>query len=591
MKLKNNIYYHTVYFIICFTLFIRNNYARSFYFSIKGNDSYSIDQAQNPETPWAGLAKISSLKLMPGDSILLERGDIFYGSLLISAAGTKKMPVVIGAYGEGQNPVISGAVSLIAWTQVSSGIWSASLPSTPGYVFQGNKVLPVSKYPNDYLVVDSVLSLTSFSVNGTVDQSWVGATVAVQFVNWAMGIQRIVNINANVITLESPPQSGSVTSGITYISKGRNFYISNHVSLFINNGDWAYDSLQNILYIKSIGYPDSIEASYNQTGINIKGSKNIIVQDINIEKAAVNGIEITSNSSSIYLKNINTSFTGNAGIVAIAADSIFINNCNIKYSGIYGIFMNSNDSYIGNCSISNIGLNWEIIYPFSEDQSIGIGLYCSGNNSDLSANIIDSTGYNGITFIGKQSTIYNNRITNYCLELVDGGGIYTWGQNSTGIYIHDNFVQQTNFTDPNLLIEGIYLDDENLKCKVENNTSIGNRAGIFLHNVYQDIIINNKILNPLLAGIYCQNIGYTNIPVGGNEIIGNDITITGAGAYYIGILQDSISQNIGIIDRNIYKSSNSGTCFLIQENTTGKNYHYMLDIWQKNGYDENSSIK
>jgi len=592
MKLKSNTYYYTIYFIIYFILLLQNNYARTFYLSNKGNDSYSIDQSQNPETPWASIQKINSLKLMPGDSILLKRGDIFYGSISLSTAGTNDMPVVIGAYGAGQNPIISGAVSLTGWKQVSSGIWSTSLPSTPGYVFRGNKLLPVSKYPNGYLVVDSILSPTSFSVKGAVNQSWVGATVNVQLVNWALGIQRIVNINSNVITLENPPQSGSAAGTITYITKGRNFFISNNVSLFINNGDWAYDSLQQILYIKSNDYPDSIVASSNQAGISIKSSKNIIVQDINVEKTAGNGIEITINCSSIYLNNIHTSFTGNAGIEVIDGNSNSIINCYIKYSGIYGIYMNSNNSYIQNCTISNIGLNWEIIYPFTGSQIIGHGIiFDYGNNGDISANIIDSTGYNGISFYGKQNNIYNNKITNYCLELVDGGGIYTWGPTSAGSYVHDNFVQQTNFTDPNLLIEGIYLDDENLNVKVEDNTIIGNQFGIYLHNAYQDIIINNKILNPLFVGIFNRNDGYPNIPVGSNEITGNNITVNRAGVSCIGIYQNSFSDNLGTIDNNTYKSVDPKSSFLFFNLKTGKKYNYTLGQWQNNGYDKNSTIR
>jgi parallel beta-helix repeat protein len=557
--------------------------------SSTGDNNRSPAEASNSNTPWESIDNINSLKLNPGDSVLFKRGDIFYGSLKLSVKGTKEKPIVIGAYGIGANPIISGAISLSNWTEVKSGVWSTELSQSPGYVFQKNQLLPVSKYPVGYLTVDSVLSPTSFRVKEDVSNSWIGATVGIQYVNFAMGFQPIVSINSNVITLKLPPQMTYVGGQVANITKGRPFFISNNVSLFRNDGDWSYDSLQKLLFVKSNNSPEMIDVSHNLTGISIQNSKNVNIQDIDIEKTISFGIEIIPSGSSIYLNNIHTKFTGNAGINIPQGDSITIRNCIIEYSGIYGINIRSSNSIVQNCKINNIGLNWEIIYPFSQSLHVGYGLYCSGNNADLSSNIIDSTGYNGINFDCKKNLIYNNRVTNYCLQLTDGAGIYTSWSNSAGSVVHDNIIQQTNFSDPKILIEGIYLDDKNLNCKIENNTIIGNRFGIFMHNASQEIISNNKIINPLYAGIFSQNDGYAGIPVGNNEITGNSITVNRTGVYLIGYTQNSLSDGIGIIDKNIYQGLNFNPTFIFYNNKNRK--IYTINEWKSIGYDKNSLVK
>jgi hypothetical protein len=62
--------------------------ARKFYFSSAGNDSYTTTQAQNLNTPWQTLKKLTSLTtgtngqsiFRAGDTICFKRGDVFYGS-------------------------------------------------------------------------------------------------------------------------------------------------------------------------------------------------------------------------------------------------------------------------------------------------------------------------------------------------------------------------------------------------------------------------------------------------------------------------------------------------------------------------------
>src|SRR5437870_455574 len=84
---------------ICFTAGATN-----YYFSTAlGDDARSSSLAQSPATPWKTLSKLTSsfTTFVPGDSILLKRGETFYGSITANFSGTASLPIVIGAWGTG----------------------------------------------------------------------------------------------------------------------------------------------------------------------------------------------------------------------------------------------------------------------------------------------------------------------------------------------------------------------------------------------------------------------------------------------------------------------------------------------------------
>ncbi|MBL7218496.1 MAG: discoidin domain-containing protein [Phycisphaerae bacterium] len=68
-----------------------------------GNDS-STGQTENK--PWKTLAKASTVKYAPGDSILLKCGDTWNEQLSPKGEGTPAKPITISSYGKGAKPMI-----------------------------------------------------------------------------------------------------------------------------------------------------------------------------------------------------------------------------------------------------------------------------------------------------------------------------------------------------------------------------------------------------------------------------------------------------------------------------------------------------
>jgi hypothetical protein len=69
-----------------------------------GNDS-------NPgtiEAPWKSITKVNGVSLVAGEQVLFKRGETFAGKLTPSDSGSTGHPIIYGAYGIGNRPIING---------------------------------------------------------------------------------------------------------------------------------------------------------------------------------------------------------------------------------------------------------------------------------------------------------------------------------------------------------------------------------------------------------------------------------------------------------------------------------------------------
>ena len=108
-KSNKNSIYHLILFLFCISINMVES--TNYYFSSStGNDSRTSVQAQSKLTPWQSITKLNSSmsSFLPGDSVLFNRGEVFYGSITITKSGSASLPIVFAAYGVGAKPEISG---------------------------------------------------------------------------------------------------------------------------------------------------------------------------------------------------------------------------------------------------------------------------------------------------------------------------------------------------------------------------------------------------------------------------------------------------------------------------------------------------
>ena len=103
--------------------------ATDYYVSATGDDDAD---GLTPISPWLSIDKVNSVfsSIPAGSNIYFNRGDSFYGSIIISKSGTSGSPITLSAYGTGAKPIITGFVTIPAasWTAEpgSTTIYSAA---------------------------------------------------------------------------------------------------------------------------------------------------------------------------------------------------------------------------------------------------------------------------------------------------------------------------------------------------------------------------------------------------------------------------------------------------------------------------------
>jgi len=529
----------TMRFLFVLTFLCVSHFAKAtnYYFSsVSGDDSRTSVQAQNPATPWKTLTKLNSFfsSLGAGDSVLFKRGEIFYGSIVVSKSGTAANPIRFGAFGSGARPVISGFTTINTWTSLGSNIWestvAASTLSSTNMVLINGANTAMGRYPNTgYLTYEGHTANTSITDNQlTATPNWTGAEVVIKMTHWV--------INRSPITSHAGTKINYTSSDVNYDPiNGFGYFIQNDARTLDVQNEWYFDPSTKKIKIFSTSNPGTVKVASvddlvtanskayltfdnisfegaNSDAFNISFSNNIIIQNCDITYSGDDAVYCYPNSPNLTVQNCFINHSNNAGINAASTDNAVIRNNTVNNTGIFA------------------GMGKEVAGNYE-------AIVSNGNNGDISYNVIRNTGYCGIKFDGNATVIKNNYIDYFCFIKDDGGGIYGYpsqGQTSyTQRTIRDNIVVNAigavgGTNDPNYLpAEGIYLDASASFADITNNT-IGNciNIGLFLNNSKNVNSSGNTIYNcaSLLRMTKFQNVAVVNNTFNNNRLIARAAT-------------------------------------------------------------------
>jgi parallel beta-helix repeat protein len=471
----------------------------SYYLSQNGSDD-------NPGTeqrlPWRTLGKLQTAisVLKAGDSVLLERGSVFFGEIFLQADGLPGKNVYVGAYGEGPRPIVTGSIALKDWTRYEKNIWMATCldcPGGPASLFIDGKYHSPGRYPNEgYRTIGKSLNndrAFSDPALSFPDNFWDGAEVVVKSSPWTLDKLPVYRYVDKTFVLSSRA-SDTLQSGYGY-------FIQNHYATLDGNGEWFLNSETHQLFLYADGVlPGKVEVSVSDGGLNIGDSRNIVIENLCFTNQRVVGISV-ARSSDVVLRNVAISHPGANGLVVINCRNPLVENVRIADAGNNGVEWgnNHNGRFLDN-TITRTGL-----HPGAGASGNGNYIALSIQSSDprlpnlIANNRIDSVGYIGIDFRGGNTTIKNNFIADFCLLKDDGGGIYTWGNAYGNNIIEGNIVMNGRGSaqgarDPSQLsTSGIYIDDRSAHIDIRANTLAFNAtAGIMIHNSNNIRISENR---------------------------------------------------------------------------------------------------
>ena len=502
------------FFTLLFICMLNSAWASNYYFSaVSGDDSRTAVQAKNPATPWKTLTKLNTVipTLLPGDSVLLKRGDTFYGSIVVKKSGASGSPIVIGAYGSGNKPVITSLKTISDWVSKGNGIYestNAISGTRVNVVLLNGAQQELGRYPNSnaanggFLTFESHYSNTSITDNElTSTTNWTGADVVIRSRRWVIDRDSIISHSGTTITYKAS-SSYSPTNLFGY-------FIENSVKTLDKFGEWYYNrSTKKLSIYLGSNSPSSyqVQAATGDDLVYAEKANYVVFDNLNITGSNLDALH-TKYGSYVSVNNCELSFASNNGINAFLSANFKVEGCTITNGNSGGIYLGytGDNVIIRNNKILNTGT---FAGMGGSGDGKGIAIHSNGSGATIEYNEIRNTGFEGICFGGSNTTVKNNYIDTFCSIKDDGGGIYS-NNGITNITTYTNRkvignIVMNGIGAPNgaynpwgTTAEGIYYDNGSMNIETTGNTVVGvSDMALYLHNAKNIKIANNTFFTP-----------------------------------------------------------------------------------------------
>jgi parallel beta-helix repeat protein len=573
------------YIIIAFILLTGNiSFAANKYFSSTGNDITGDGSINNP---YQSITKLNAIfsTLSAGDSVLLKRGGTWYGTITVNKSGAIGNPITIGAYGTGENPVITGFTTISGWVNEGGGIYSKIITSAAqtNMVTVDGMQYAMGRYPDaSFLTYESFATNVSITDNGLgTSTNWTGAEIAIRKNDWTIDRCNVTNHSGDILTYTSLASTQNASTGFGY-------FFQNDLRTLTTYGEWYHNFSTGKFYMYfGVVDPNTkiIQVATLNNNVYNNGLDYIDIENLKCIGSIASAINLRYNHINCNIKNNTVKFSGAKGIVMLGGSTnCLISNNNVSYCHSVGV--DNGDTQGCTVEYNNIyGIGLLTGQSLTPDNGIGISSYQSAGQSLIQYNTIRATGYNGITMWRYGACIVQyNRIDSTCMVLDDGGAIYTSGAMTRhpriirGNIISNSVGNSLGTLNSTSTAAGIYLDETAANVQVLGNTVFDiNYSGIKFHKAQNDTIWDNTVYN-CLRGIGIED--YVGNQIRNHSIRRNTFFAKTASQYPWYSRVSSTDANLfGTADSNCYaRPINDNNVFSIQQGVTTVLYN--LNSWR-----------
>ena len=461
--------------------------ANTVYISPYGNDEAD---GHSPATAWRNMSRLQSeldklrageqSVLGPGGQILLERGGVYYGYLSFNdLSGSAPEPFRIGAFCEGDDPVLSGYQPLSAWRPAGNNVWEVDCPgcgARPNALRLDGEMQILARWPNPeggdeegYNYYDDFTN-TPYSVSDAAlnGQNWTGGEAVVKPWPWVMDRLYIESQVGNTLNLRGV--EGRLPS--SPLQKGYGYFIQNHPAALDRHGEWVYDADKNTiqLYLSS-GSPTNhrVEISRMHTLLSVDASNYLELEDVVLEGA--HELAIWGRScQGLSLRNVTLRDLGGRGLHLDDCADVTVTDSQILNTQDNGVYL----ANCTNCKVAeSVFDNIAMAKGMGGDGDLRyLGVLIGGQGSLFEYNRVTRNGYIPVT-AQSYATVRHNFIDDFSSVKVDGAGIYTF--EATGVTIEKNIVTNGRGSTAGIpwsstVTNGVYTDQRTRDTLVKDNT-------------------------------------------------------------------------------------------------------------------------
>ncbi len=469
----------------------------TYYVSPNGNDS---NPGTAPDQAWRTLARVQTAMptLGSGAQVLFERGGTFAGSLDIAVSGRAGSPLIFGAYGSGERPVLSGLTTLTGWTAQGNNRWAVTCAvcgTTVNALWVDGVLQPLARWPNPdegdgYRYYQSASGGTSITDNTLPDSpSWVGGEAVIRTTAWLLDRLPITSQTNGTLAF-------GASASYNAIQPGYGYFIQNHPAAMDRQGEWVYQPASKTLWLYSVGDPNAstVEVPTSDTVLRADGVAHVVLRDLTLRGANNRNLS-AENCTNLTLTGLRNLGAGIVGARFINCRNLVVEGGDIRQALNHGLdVVNCVDCRVHHMTIADIALVAGMGQSYDGNYN---GVRFGGSGSVFEFNRVDNTGYLGVDIRGP-ATVRNNHVTRFNQVKVDGAGIYTWG--NSDVRILDNLITDGRGSTAGIPWEhpgthGIYIDDDSQRIEVRGNTIARmGESGIYLHNTRAVTVEDNTIV-------------------------------------------------------------------------------------------------
>ena len=509
---------------LLFLVLLHPAFSATYYVKSSGGTGSGLDDAN----AWS-FSKLQATTLASGSVVLFNRGDVFYGNLTI---GTSNL--TFGAYGSGNDPVLSGFTQLTSWTLSSGNVYFATLDVTSlnGVTLDG-VMQRMGRYPNT-----GYLTYTSHSTNASISGQTIGelpfnpagAEAVIKKQRWIIDRHPVTSRSSNTLAYTNDNNYGN--NNLYEPVDGNGFFLQGHLSTLDQEGEWFYDKTAKRLYVHfGTGSPSGrvVKASTLSQTLTVNTFNTISFSNITFEGSNLYGVYLIG-TSNITFTNCNFRNQGGDGLYAADITNLTVTGGSVSNSYNTGIRVEYSGTTI---NISGVTVTNSGIVPGSgrSGDATQEGINIHGTGATVQNCTVLNSGFNGIDFSGAANAyIFNNTVNTFCTVKDDGAGIYTFESVGANRLIKKNTVinavgsfdgAESNYWEAYGKAAGIYLDGGTAGTTIDSNTvTRSNWGGIFVNAINGHTVSNNTITDcssALLIHSYNGNLARS-LTITGNKL-------------------------------------------------------------------------